>query len=65
MGIWQFIAGGGEADETLLEAAKREANEEAGNSLRAMLLCTGFIRQHSYRLLSGRRIENDGEKSAL
>ncbi len=30
MGIWQFIAGGGEADETLLEAAQREANEEAG-----------------------------------
>lgn len=29
MNIWQFIAGGGEDDETPLEAAKREANEEA------------------------------------
>ena len=29
-GQWQFIAGGGEDDETLLEAAKREAFEEAG-----------------------------------
>jgi len=27
---WQFIAGGGEDDETPLEAAKREAYEEAG-----------------------------------
>ncbi len=29
MNIWQFIAGGGENDETPLEAAKREAYEEA------------------------------------
>jgi len=29
MGIWQFVAGGGEDDETPIEAAKREANEEA------------------------------------
>ncbi|OZV13019.1 hypothetical protein CIW83_05605 [Tissierella sp. P1] len=29
MGIWQFIAGGGEDDETPIEAAKRESNEEA------------------------------------
>lgn len=29
MNVWQFIAGGGEDDETPLEAAKREANEEA------------------------------------
>ncbi|MBU5426845.1 NUDIX domain-containing protein [Tissierella pigra] len=29
MNIWQFIAGGGEDDETPIEAAKREANEEA------------------------------------
>ncbi len=27
---WQFIAGGGEDDETPLEAAKREALEEGG-----------------------------------
>jgi dihydroneopterin triphosphate diphosphatase len=27
---WQFIAGGGEDKETPIEAAKREANEEAG-----------------------------------
>jgi dATP pyrophosphohydrolase len=27
---WQFIAGGGEGEETPIEAAKREANEEAG-----------------------------------
>jgi len=29
-GYWQFIAGGGEVDETPLEAARREALEEAG-----------------------------------
>lgn len=29
-GYWQGIAGGGEADETPLEAARREAAEEAG-----------------------------------
>ena len=28
--LWQFIAGGGEKDETPLEAAKREACEEGG-----------------------------------
>lgn len=31
---WQFIAGGGENDETLLEAAQREAYEEAGIAAR-------------------------------
>lgn len=31
MGIWQFIAGGGEEeDSSILESAKREAFEEAG-----------------------------------
>ena len=29
MGIWQWIAGGGEGDETPLQAAKRESYEEA------------------------------------
>jgi len=29
-GYWQFIAGGGEKGETILEAAQREAYEEAG-----------------------------------
>jgi dATP pyrophosphohydrolase len=29
-GYWQGIAGGGEGDETPLEAARRESNEEAG-----------------------------------
>lgn len=29
-GYWQFIAGGGENDETVLGAAQREAYEEAG-----------------------------------
>ncbi|MBC8072756.1 MAG: NUDIX pyrophosphatase [Deltaproteobacteria bacterium] len=28
--MWQFVAGGGEADETPAEAARREASEEAG-----------------------------------
>ncbi len=28
MDIWQFLSGGGEDDETPLQAAKREANEE-------------------------------------
>ncbi|MBE5822415.1 MAG: NUDIX pyrophosphatase [Clostridiales bacterium] len=30
MKLWQFIAGGGEDNETKIEAAKREAFEEAG-----------------------------------
>lgn len=30
MQVWQFIAGGGEAGETPLQSAKREASEEAG-----------------------------------
>ena len=30
MKVWQFIAGGGEDNETKIEAAKREAFEEAG-----------------------------------
>ncbi len=30
LNIWQFIAGGGEGDETPIEAAKREACEEVG-----------------------------------
>ncbi len=30
LGIWQAIAGGGEADENPLEASRREASEEAG-----------------------------------
>ena len=29
-GYWQFVAGGGEGGETPLEAARREAREEAG-----------------------------------
>lgn len=33
MGIWQFIAGGGEAEDlSIMESAKREAFEEAGIS---------------------------------
>lgn len=31
-GFWQAVSGGGEDDETLLEAARREANEEGGLS---------------------------------
>lgn len=30
MEAWQFLSGGGEVDETQIQAAKREANEEAG-----------------------------------
>ena len=30
MNVWQFIAGGGEDDETYIQAAKREVFEEAG-----------------------------------
>jgi len=35
LNIWQFIAGGGKGKETPLQAAKREANEEAGIDLNA------------------------------
>jgi len=31
MGIWQFVAGGGEAEETFHEAANRELKEETGS----------------------------------
>ena len=31
-GLWQFVAGGGEDDETPLQAAKRETSEEIGLS---------------------------------
>lgn len=31
--LWQFVSGGGEGDETPLEAASREAYEEAGIDL--------------------------------
>jgi dATP pyrophosphohydrolase len=37
-GWWQFIAGGGEADETPLQAAQREAHEEAGISLTSQFI---------------------------
>ena len=37
-GYWQFIAGGGEGQESPLEAAHREAHEEAGLSLDHALL---------------------------
>lgn len=37
MGIWQFIAGGGEDKETPLEAAKRECFEEAAIPLNTVL----------------------------
>jgi dATP pyrophosphohydrolase len=30
MHVWQFLSGGGESDETPMQAAKREANEEGG-----------------------------------
>ena len=30
MDAWQFLSGGGEGDETPMQAAKREANEEGG-----------------------------------
>lgn len=32
MGAWQFLSGGGEDDETPIQAARREAKEEAGVS---------------------------------
>jgi dihydroneopterin triphosphate diphosphatase len=36
-GYWQGIAGGGEDTETPIQAARREAHEEAGISLRSQL----------------------------
>jgi dATP pyrophosphohydrolase len=35
---WQFVAGGAEGNETPLEAATREAREEAGTSLSAKVI---------------------------
>ncbi len=35
MKVWQVISGGGEDEETPIETAKREANEEAGIDYRA------------------------------
>jgi dATP pyrophosphohydrolase len=42
-GYWQAIAGGGEDDETPLEAARREAYEEAGIPGTADFLQLGAI----------------------
>jgi len=41
--LWQPIAGGGEDDETALQAAKREANEEGGLSFE-----TPFVQLDSF-----------------
>lgn len=38
IGIWQGIAGGGEDAETIIEAARRESNEECGISHHAEFL---------------------------
>ena len=42
---WQFIAGGGEDDETPIEAAKREILEETGIEAQniTQLVCTAYI----------------------
>jgi dATP pyrophosphohydrolase len=42
-GWWQAVAGGGEDDETPLEAAKREANEEIGIAKDSFFLCLDTI----------------------
>lgn len=39
---WQFIAGGGEDDETPLEAAKREIFEESGVSIKNIIQLTSL-----------------------
>ena len=50
MGIWQFIAGGGDdEDGSIIESAKREAFEEAGisetyNFFKLDTCCSNFIR---------------------
>lgn len=38
LGWWQFVSGGGEGDETPIQAAERETAEELGISAQGMLL---------------------------
>jgi dATP pyrophosphohydrolase len=54
-GYWQGIAGGGEDDETPLEAAKREAWEEAGISADAPSLALDSVATMPVMALGGFR----------
>lgn len=50
-GYWQLIAGGGEEGETPIQAAQREAQEEAGVSVKSLVKLTtmSFIPTHFFK----------------
>ena len=52
MGIWQFIAGGGEEEDlSIIASAKREAFEEAGISKSCDFFQAQYLLQHTDQLL--------------
>jgi bis(5'-nucleosidyl)-tetraphosphatase len=55
--LWEFPKGGVDPDETLLQTALRELEEEAGLTADALTLVPGFEWSESYRFTSGRETE--------
>ncbi len=55
--LWEFPKGGVDGQETLLQTAFRELEEEAGLSAEQVKLVQGFEWSESYRFTSGREPE--------
>jgi 8-oxo-dGTP pyrophosphatase MutT (NUDIX family) len=55
--LWEFPKGGVDPNETLLQTALRELEEEAGLAGDAVTLVPGFEWSESYRFTSGREAE--------
>jgi 8-oxo-dGTP pyrophosphatase MutT (NUDIX family) len=55
--LWEFPKGGVDSNESLLETALRELEEEAGIHADALTVVPGFEWSESYRFTSGRESE--------
>jgi 8-oxo-dGTP pyrophosphatase MutT (NUDIX family) len=55
--LWEFPKGGVDSNETLLQTALRELEEEAGLHADSLRLVPGFEWSESYRFTSGREAE--------
>ena len=55
--LWEFPKGGVDSNESLIETAFRELEEEAGISAEALTVVPGFEWSESYRFTSGREQE--------
>ena len=55
--LWEFPKGGVDADETLLQTALRELQEETGIPQEDLRVVPGFEWSESYRFTSGREAE--------